>query len=446
MKRILLWCVLFGICAFGKTQHPFYLNMLEEGKRFMAAENWEMADRYLEIAAFGLLEEPDLLREIYLCLVVVQDRFPEGEKGFKYLSRAKRLLGPSPERPPEIPWSLWRQYRDIASDPPIEAPPAPTPEQKPENASIPVEELKKEPPVEVLEEDLAEEVYSFQLHDNIDDLDTQSAEAYRGQLERAIKDFPDDSDLKFRLVDLYIHGRSLGKAKKLIRELAKSQAGNDRYTGTFAHYNFVKGDHKKNIQFFGEKENLPPKAAYYAGLSYFEAKDFNRAQGLWRGLSREEYPRLAEIESQLDKQQEEGAQIEARTAEVARIRELDPKFRNGQASRIEMLELAHLHMEAGNWASAKRVGRKAYEDFPSQDSFYIMGRIYLQDGNYKQASLIFYNLANSGYKKGEVFFYGGKAALHNGDASLAGYMFNRAEAEGTRFLEEIRDLRNQSLE
>lgn len=475
MKRNLLWVLFFGIWPVIQAQHPFYLNMFEEARRFMAAENWEMADRYLEIAAFGLLKEPELLSGIYVHLVIVQDHLQDEDKRFQYISRAKKLLGPSPERPSVIPISTWNKYQRITAGQNHQESPPPPKMERPEGPRKPAAELEKHeasPTRERLNGELSEgtlapdtlepeDVSLPQVTHPPPQTPAEGAPQARAEektpadqnrpdpidrMERAVRAHPSDSELKFKLADMYIENRALKKAKKLIRELARTQADNTRYSEAFVHYNFVKGDHKKNIRFFGDRDDLSSETAYYVGLSYVEMGDYTQAARLLSRLSRDEHPQLREIDERIRENLAESSARVAGSSAALRMVELEKKFRNGQAKLSEMLELIGQHMENESWQAAKRVARKAYDNFPNQDSYYYMGRVYLQERNYKHASLIFYNLANSGYREGEVFFYGGKAALFNGDASLARYMFNRAEIEGTGFLDEIRELIGKSTE
>ena len=102
------------------------------------------------------------------------------------------------------------------------------------------------------------------------------------------------------------------------------------------------------------------------------------------------------------------------------------------------MQLIDRQILAEDWKSAKRSIRKAASDYPKNlDVQYFRGRMFLEQGKFKKAAQLLYNLSSNGYKKREIYYYGGLAFHRQGDEELAKYMFKMADIEGTQFKREI---------
>ncbi len=70
---------------------PFYLSLLEEGKRDLQSQEWINAGETLRIACFGMLEEPEFLVECLVWLSVAEQQYKADEAYLKTFGRILRL-------------------------------------------------------------------------------------------------------------------------------------------------------------------------------------------------------------------------------------------------------------------------------------------------------------------------------------------------------------------
>ncbi|MGB4705332.1 MAG: hypothetical protein WBI18_09720 [Candidatus Saccharicenans sp.] len=78
-----------------KKIDPFYLNLYEEGIEAFNRGNFEEAFECLKIAAFGLLDEPDLLGAAFVYLTLSAYNLKKTEQVEHYLKEISRFrLGP----------------------------------------------------------------------------------------------------------------------------------------------------------------------------------------------------------------------------------------------------------------------------------------------------------------------------------------------------------------
>lgn len=122
LRRALL--LLLAILSTGAVfaQHPFYTQLLEQGKNAMSLKNWTVADRYLEIAAFGLLDEEELLADAYMRLALVNEQLGDKARSLNFVAKVKRIQQNNPHQPQHQPDDIWNQYQILAG---LKAPPPP---------------------------------------------------------------------------------------------------------------------------------------------------------------------------------------------------------------------------------------------------------------------------------------------------------------------------------
>lgn len=115
----MLWILAALYTAPAQAQHPFYERLLEDGRLEMNAGNLDRAEQFLEIAGFGLLDQTDQLREIYIRLIIIQRRLQRQDRAAAFELRLNRLDA-SDSKPKDLPTNLWQEFRQAksASQPP----------------------------------------------------------------------------------------------------------------------------------------------------------------------------------------------------------------------------------------------------------------------------------------------------------------------------------------
>jgi len=140
LRFLILLSASVGMCGLALGQHAFYLQALQEGKSAMADGKWELAGKRLEIAAFGLLEEPNLAAEAYVRLCLVAERLGDPVKHAEFMKKAKALLPDPPQKPAALSASQWDEYlvmRGLKKPPKVE--PATPPLQATTTAAPPLQ-------------------------------------------------------------------------------------------------------------------------------------------------------------------------------------------------------------------------------------------------------------------------------------------------------------------
>ena len=265
-----------------------------------------------------------------------------------------------------------------------------------------------------------------------------------------VKANPKDGKLKFTLLDLYFEKNDLKSAGKLLKKIGKSNANDPLYSIAFARYKYLGGKYKAVIQALSKYKNPSDPLRYYLGMSYFRSNKLTEAQATLSGLDRQAYPALVAVDKDLNARLPKASRLKknepTETSRGAAKKEDPP----GESELARSLRLIDQQILAEDWRSAKRSIRKAASDYPKNlDVQYFRGRMFLQQGKFKKAAQLLYNLSNNGYKKREIYYYGGLAFHREGDAVLAKHMFKMAEIEGTRFTREIKAItqpRNATIE
>ncbi len=260
-------------------------------------------------------------------------------------------------------------------------------------------------------------------------------------LEAQVKAKPSDDGLKFQLISLYMDQDKMPKAKKLLRKVGKTKAASDPlYAENFARFNYQDSKFNTVVKTLGALKNLNAQTRYYLGMSYYKLQDDKNAVRVLKDLDRKAFPDLEKVDETIAQR----APLVRKMSESSdRLKDLERKKR-GDLSLDEQFELIALYLADDKWRPAERLIKAAYqEQAGNSDSQYYYGRLLLHEKEYAAASRIFYSLAKGSYAKGEVFYYGGLAAIRNGDKVLADYMFDRALKSGTKFEDEIKDLKKK---
>lgn len=261
-------------------------------------------------------------------------------------------------------------------------------------------------------------------------------------LEKAVDSNPLKLDLKYDLLDAYLKGNKLNKARKVMKEIAKKDGTSQRYAGTFAHYTYLKRKYSTNIEYLEKLTNRNDKANFYLGMSYYRAGSYENAYKTLKDLDRKAWPELASVDMDLERQlakKPEAAKAKKRedaSAAKGGDKELRTILRKG--SFEERLAKCQELAAQERWFTIRRTVKQLFREEPTnRDVMYLRGRIALNEEDFRRATQIFYELANKGYNKGEVFYYGGLSAHKEKDMPTARYLFGRAKIEGTEFQEEI---------
>ena len=100
MKRVLVSVLaVWAVVAPASAQHPFYTQLLEQGDAAMARKDWPLAHRYLEIAAFGMLENQEQLAGAFMRLAIVADNLKDKEAVGAYILKVGRAMPAGPTQP-----------------------------------------------------------------------------------------------------------------------------------------------------------------------------------------------------------------------------------------------------------------------------------------------------------------------------------------------------------
>lgn len=263
--------------------------------------------------------------------------------------------------------------------------------------------------------------------------------------EAAVRLKPKDPAPKYVLLDLLLKEMTLKRASKVLVELGKTESSTALYAGYFARYNYLKKNYKRNTRKLSELRVMDEQTRYYLGMSYFRLRKYEKAESHLEGLDRQVYPSLIAVDRTLAKQlpksrktkkKDTSQQVKSqRDAHDARI---NTTLKKGSIS--DRLPIFKEMIDKGRWSVVRKSIKKALaEDPQNQDVLYYRARLYLNDGDFRRASNLFYNLVRSKYKKGEVHYYGGHAAQKD-DPKLANYLFKHAIKEGSIHTEEIKRL------
>jgi len=418
------------------AQHPYYLESLAEARSSMTAGKWRDASEQLEMAAFGLMDQPALLAEIYVrwSLVAAQDE--NQALALEKAERARQYLGHPMAKPKELKSLEWTRFLTLVGKGPKPVAAelsAAKPSPSPDRVALKTETTKTKTPEKQAQAPPSDPVVGKPLKTepsppmrSVDPVKAKEAE---------VRKTADNLDLKYELIDLYLDRNRLGKARRLLKDVGKSQIGQIPYAERYARLFYLKKYYQTVIEAFQNMPAISEKTRYYLGLSFLETGDPEKAQEVLRSIDRSNFPDLSGVDHRinqlLSKKDAAVPSVEPVPATVA--------FPTDVETAIERLSVL---VKNGGWDEVRVLVPKSRLAWPdNQHILYYLGRLHLANDASKPGSKVFYKLASNGYREREVFFYGGRAYFLHADYALAEYMFKRAEAEGTRFGRDIEAMR-----
>jgi len=246
-------------------------------------------------------------------------------------------------------------------------------------------------------------------------------------LERLARTNPSNPEYRFDLGDAYLRNGEIRKAKRTLARLAKSHKNHPRYAEVYAHYQYVQGNYQVNIDNLSGFIKPQGGIAYYLGMSYYRSGDLERARTYLKDLDPAEF-----IIPQ---------DVSANQSGDAGIGGVQLDKTPTSLSQEEALEWLANQAGRENWGDVGQAMGGIIARYPTNpDIRYYQGRMLMSKGDYQDAMSIFIELVSQGYGENEIFYYAGVSALKRGSPSVAQYLFEKAQANNTRFKAEIENL------
>jgi|GEM_PF-605385 len=95
---------------------PFYLQLFEDAKQSFNAGDYETAFQNFKLAAFGFLDEPDLLGEAFVYLTVTAYNLKKEDQVTHYLKEIMRFRLTNRISASPLPSELKKKFEKIQSD------------------------------------------------------------------------------------------------------------------------------------------------------------------------------------------------------------------------------------------------------------------------------------------------------------------------------------------
>ncbi|CAM2006722.1 tetratricopeptide repeat protein [Acanthopleuribacter pedis] len=261
-------------------------------------------------------------------------------------------------------------------------------------------------------------------------------------LETRLRKNRNDLEARYDLAELYLDRKDLRKAGKELRRLGNTDATGPRYTEVYARYNYLAERYKRNID-LKKPESLSNRAKYFVGMSYFRSERLDEAVKLLKPLSRTTYPDLKEVDKVLEETDRSDAELREQSVRDRSIQQLERRVKRDSAKPIDKLQLIGLYLERKNYRKAAPLiedGVKQYR--ANQDFRYYAGRLALYRKKYGEAYRMFHSLINAGYRQNDIYFYGGMAAMKDGQEAAAEYLFKMAVRDNVSLEKRIEEVRS----
>lgn len=110
----------------GWAQHPFYLQMLEDGKLAFSQQEWHQAAVNFEIAAFGFLEKDELLAQAFVLQTLAHSELQQIEQQNAAMRDAEQVLEILKKKPAGLQSDHWERYLVVSGKKAPPRPPVPT--------------------------------------------------------------------------------------------------------------------------------------------------------------------------------------------------------------------------------------------------------------------------------------------------------------------------------
>lgn len=260
-------------------------------------------------------------------------------------------------------------------------------------------------------------------------------------LETKLRQNKDDLEVRYQLTERFLDRNDLRKAGKELRRLGKSDGAAARYIEVYARYNYLTERYKRNTD-LGDRGDLSERARYFVGMSFFREERLDEAVALLKGLSRKSYPDLREVDQAFKQVNRTDAKVREQTLKDRSIQQLERRVERGSARPIDLIQLIELYVERADFEKATPLiedGQKRYR--ANQEFRYFAGRLDLHRNKYSDAAQAFQSLINAGYRKRDIYFYAGMAAMNNGQEAVADYLFKLAVRDNVTLEKRIQDAR-----
>ena len=263
--------------------------------------------------------------------------------------------------------------------------------------------------------------------------------------EALVRAKPEDVDARFVLARMYLEVKETRKARRELRKLGRIEADSPRYAEIFAEYNYLLERHKRNLDVLKGRRDLTRRTLYFYGLSLFETEKYEEARQILSDLSRSEFPKLRNVDAEIRKNLAKGKGSAKLGGPTPRhIVALERSVADGEAKPIDRIRLIDYYLSVENWKKAEPLIEDGYREFSKNQEFlFFHGRSELHHGKFKEALELFQRLLNAGYRKRDIHYYAGLAAMKDGKTAVADYLFKMAENYNTQLKDEIRSLQSE---
>lgn len=237
----------------GQDIDPFYLKLLEGGRKSLLEKDYGPAARDLEVAAFGLWRDKKLAGKAYAYLALVRAALSEKEKSLAALRRAVDLAGPdglaSLELEAETLASLKKlaQKYGLASERPAAGENAKIPSAAPEKKPAPAAASTKAKP----EESAGNVTKPPETKAETKPISPSAAPAPDlNALEERVRRDPADTGAALELAGAYAAAKNYREARRVLEALAARRPKDVQVAYSLAKANFFLGDFKAALERF----------------------------------------------------------------------------------------------------------------------------------------------------------------------------------------------------
>ena len=263
-------------------------------------------------------------------------------------------------------------------------------------------------------------------------------------LETRLRTNRDDMEARYQLVELYLDRDDAKRAGRELRRLGRKDGSSARYVEVFARYNYQLEKYKKNIDSLNGRNDLSDRARFFLGMSYFKMEQLDEAVKVLSSLSRTTFPELREVDQVYKEVEASEARMRDRVLIERSINQLERRLNRGTARPIDHIQLIDLYLDVNEWEKAGPLIEEGQKNFRANQEFrFFAGRLALYREKYSEASQLFQSLLNAGYRKRDIYFYAGLAAMNNGQEAVADYLFKMAVRNNVTLQEQIRTLRTK---
>ncbi|PIE02961.1 MAG: hypothetical protein CSA81_04430 [Acidobacteria bacterium] len=264
----------------------------------------------------------------------------------------------------------------------------------------------------------------------------QQARPTLSKLQRMVKNQPDDTELRFQLVERLLESGNLRKTKPHLTYLGQINPNSQRYLACFSQYHYMKHNYQTVIKVLSGLSELNDKSRYYLGKSYLQSQDLAQAYmhlnnikktAVFPGLEKEKTTLRRELNPDFDA-----------------LTKIIDQWKQGMMSKDQKERAIFDCLAKNDLDGFNRFLTMYAGEYPKDDmTLYFTARKLLLEEHFNQASDIFHRLANSGFRNHEVYFYAGYAFYKAGKPFVTKYMLEKAIEGGSKHTEEINRILSQ---